>query len=112
MTARIIVWDGTPLALLVEEPSGTSYIIPPLCLDADGAIVEGRELCAAIVETGMRAWLPIIRDVPPALVAIIDQALAGMSEQLGVPIGPPDSWPNVAASHPLGADLVLWSDRS
>ena len=57
--------------------------------DSDGAVVEGREVLQAIIETGITAGLPVISGATPADLAEVDQRMARISEELGVPIGPP-----------------------
>jgi hypothetical protein len=51
---RLIDWEGEPFALLIESPHG-HYLVPPIVLDQEGRPIEGREVLAAIVESGVAA---------------------------------------------------------
>lgn len=84
--ARIIEWGGKPFALLVEGDNGP-YLVPPIVIDADGGVIEGREILAAVVESGVTIEHPIMRGATVADLAEIDQRMARISEDLGVPIG-------------------------
>jgi hypothetical protein len=84
---RIVEWEGQPFALLVEGERG-DYLVPPIVLDEDGAPVEGREVLAAIVESGQAVQMPVVRGANPGVLAEIDRRMAHLSDELGVPIGP------------------------
>jgi hypothetical protein len=86
--ARMIEWEGQPLAVLVESDHG-AYLVPPIVLDDTGVPVEGCQVLAAIVLSGVPTEHPVIRISAPAGLAEIDQIMARLSDQLGVPIGPP-----------------------
>ena len=85
---RIVEWEGEPFALLVETPDG-DYLVPPIVRDSDGVVVEGREVLRAVIESGATVELPVVEGATPADLADIDQRMARISEELGVPIGPP-----------------------
>ena len=87
MSARMIDWEGEPFALLVETAEG-SYLVPPIVLDEEGRPLEGREVLAAIVESGVAVELRVIEGATAADLAEIDQIMARLSEELGVPVGP------------------------
>lgn len=87
--ARRIMWDGKPFALLVEGDDGP-FLVPPIVFNEEGEPVEGREVLAAIVLAGVAVKHPVVRGASVADLAEIDQRMARISEELGVPIGPPD----------------------
>jgi hypothetical protein len=82
---RIIEWDGEPFAVLIELPEG-DYLVPPIVLDEEGKLVEGRELAAAVVETGIAIEHPVMTAATAGDLAEVDQRMARLSEQLGVRI--------------------------
>lgn len=86
--SRIIEWDGQPFALLIEKDDG-SYLVPPVVIDAEGQVVQGRETLEAIKATGTTVQLPVVQDATPGALADIDRRMATIAERLGVPIGPP-----------------------
>lgn len=86
---RMIDWEGQPFALLVEGTRDGDYLVPPIVLDLTGAPIEGREVLHAIVPSGVSAELPVVRNAPAVALAEIDRRMARISEELGVPIGPP-----------------------
>lgn len=85
---RLIEWDGKSFAVLIEAPEG-DYLVPPVVLDEDGRPIEGREVLAAIVATGIAIECPVVMAASPGDLAEIDQRMALLSDKLGVPIGPP-----------------------
>jgi hypothetical protein len=85
--ARIVEWDGEPFALLVETET-ESYLVPPIVIDADGNVVEGVEVLAAIVEADRTVPVPTVSGATPGELAEIDRRMAHLSNELGVPIGP------------------------
>ena len=62
--------------------------MPPIVLDEAGVPVEGREVLVAIIEADTTLHHPIITDATPAVLAEIDQRMARISDELGVPIYP------------------------
>lgn len=85
MTAHLIEWGGQPLATLIKSSDG-DYIVPPVVIDPNGAILVGEELLMAIVESGVTIKHPVILGCTPERLAEIDQRLARVSEDLGVAI--------------------------
>jgi hypothetical protein len=83
--ARLVEWDGQPFAMLIESQDG-DYLVPPIVLDEAGRPVEGREVLAAIVESGVTIKHPVITAATPADLAEIAQRMARLSKELGVPI--------------------------
>ena len=63
--------------------------MPPIVLDEEGRPLEGREVLAAIVESGVAVELRVIEGATAADLAEIDQIMARLSEELGVPGRPP-----------------------
>ena len=86
--ARLIEYNGMPFAVLIDGATGP-YIVGPIVLDEHGAPIEGREVLTAVVQTGVTIQHPVIRNGTPAVLAYVDQALARLAEQLGVPVGGP-----------------------
>lgn len=84
---RIVEWDGEPFAVLVETKHG-NYLVPPIVMDEDGNVTEGREVLEAIVQSGTGIPMPVIRNTNPGTLAEIDRRMAHLSAELGVPIGP------------------------
>jgi len=80
-----IEWGGQPFAALVESLD-VKYLVPPIVLDEHGNVVQGRELLAAIIETGTAIEHPVVVGATPAALAEIDQRMARLSETLGVPV--------------------------
>ena len=107
--SQIIIMDGQPFAILIEGGPEGSYLMPPIVLDHDGNIIDGHEILAAMSQAGVTLdsagdgiWTgrtalgttvqhPYLTGKAPADLAEIDQAMASISRQLGVPIGPPGS---------------------
>jgi hypothetical protein len=85
MTAHMIEWGGEPLATLIQSPDG-DYFVPPIVIDPNGAILVGVELLMAIVESGVTIKHPVVQGCTPEQLAEIDQRLARVSEDLGVPL--------------------------
>lgn len=83
--ATPIEWDGEWFATLIESPDA-KYLVPPVVVDESGKVIEGRELLAAIIETGTTIEHPVVVSATPAALAEIDQRMARISEALGVPI--------------------------
>lgn len=90
---RMIEWDGEPFALLVQSEEHGDYLVPPVLLDSEERLItrEGREVAEAVVFSGQTVELPVIEDADAATVAEVDQRMARISEELGVPIGPPEN---------------------
>lgn len=88
--SRLIEWDGEPFALLIEREDGRAYLMPPVVLDADGNVTEGREVLQAIIDSGVTVGLPVVRGSNPGMLAEIDRRMAQLSDKLSVPIGPRD----------------------
>lgn len=86
--ARMIEWDGEPFALLVETPDG-DYLVPPIVQDEDGVVIQGHEVLQAIIDSGVAVEHPIVRGASVADLAEIDQRMAHLSKELGVPLQPP-----------------------
>lgn len=84
--ARKIEWGGEWIATLIESGSG-SYLAPPIVFDADGNVVMGREVLAAIAESGTAVEHAVLRDYAPGDLAELEQKLARMADALGVPLG-------------------------
>ena len=87
MTRMIEVGDK-PFALLVETDHG-DYLVPPVVFDLERNVIEGREVLEAIIESGMEVSVPVLHNRTTADLAAIDQTMKLISDQLGVPIGPP-----------------------
>lgn len=83
--ARMIEWDGKPLALLVETEDG-SYLVPPVVKNTDGVVIQGQEVLQAIVDTGIGAELPVVFNASPGDLAEIDRRVAHVAAKLGVRI--------------------------
>ena len=75
---------------LIEGENG-AFLVPPIVLDSDGVPIEGVEVLAAVVQSGVTIKHPVVRGATPGALAEIDQRMARISEELGVPIGPPDA---------------------
>jgi hypothetical protein len=98
--------DGEPFALLIETERG-SYLVPPIVIDQDGNVIEGQDVLAAMNVAGVEidstdggVWrghtangaevaCPCLAGKTVADLAEIDQVMSRISEQLGVPVGPP-----------------------
>jgi hypothetical protein len=89
--ATLIEWDGEPFAVLVDSPNGR-YLVPPIVLDENGGVIHGREVLTALVKTGNTIHHPVMHAATRADLAEVDQRMARISEELGVPIidAPPD----------------------
>jgi hypothetical protein len=88
--SRLIEWDGQPFAVLIETPDG-DYLLPPVVLDEEGRPIEGREVLAAIVESEVSVKHPVVKGATPGDLAEIDQRMARISDELGVPLFPGES---------------------
>lgn len=84
MSATKIEWGGEFFALLVESPD-RSYIVPPIVFDLAGDLIQGVEVLQAIVESGVAVEVPMIRNATVGDLADIDQRIAKISADLGVP---------------------------
>jgi hypothetical protein len=84
--ARAIEWDGQVIALLIEPKEGDPYIAPPIVFDTDEQVIMGAEVLAAVVQSGVTIEHPVIRNCTPERLALIDQQLARISTELGVPV--------------------------
>lgn len=105
---RLIEMDGQPFAMLIERPGGSSYLVPPIVVDSDGEVIEGHEVLAAMRQAGVTidetaggfirghtsggalVEQPMLTGRTTGDLAAIDQQMADLSRQLGVPIGPPE----------------------
>jgi len=83
--ATVIEWDGKPFALLIETDDGMRHLVPPVVLE-DGVVLRGEEVLCAIVESGVTCEVPVIENGNAGILAEVDQRMAQISEQLGVPI--------------------------
>ena len=88
--SRRITWDDTEIALLITGGEDGDYIVPAIVLDDEGRVMEGREVLEAIAQSGRPFEMPTIRGTDPGRLAELDQQIARVSEQLGVPVGLPD----------------------
>lgn len=87
MTARQVAWEGKPFALLVETDEG-DFLVPPIVLDDAGNVVEGRETrenLEYVVQSGVEIGLPVVHGANPGTMAEVDQRMALISKQLGIP---------------------------
>jgi hypothetical protein len=100
--SKLIESGGEPFAMLIEGEHGM-YLVPPIVVDSDGEVIEGREVLAAMGVAGVTAAVlsghtpggaevrhPLLLGRTAADLAAIDQHMAEISRQLGVPIGPPE----------------------
>ena len=87
---RIIEVDGQPFAVLIEPEDGSPYLVPPIVVNEDGAPIEGREVLEAIVQSGKSITHPVAKGATASDLARIDQIMQRLSDELGVPIGPPE----------------------
>ena len=87
MSASLVELDGEPFALLVESRDG-HYLLPPIVLDEIGRVIEGQKVLDAMDLMGMTFEHPTIAGASPADLAEIDQTMARISDELGVPIRP------------------------
>lgn len=81
------MWDGlgeaAVVALLIHGEDG-DYLAPPVVFDDRGEIVMGREVLAAVSESGESIEHPVIRGCTPGQLAELEQFLAEVRERLGV----------------------------
>jgi hypothetical protein len=82
-------WDGEWIATLIESdgPNHESYLVPPIVFDAEGDVIMGREVLAAIVESGVAVECPTLRGYAAGDLVALEQKLARVAEKLGVPLG-------------------------
>jgi hypothetical protein len=101
--------DGQPFALLISYDGRPQYLVPPLVFDRDLNLMEGHDVLAGMrvagvtIETtdggiwrgrtsnGGEVAFPYLVVDGPGDLAGIDQVMSSISEQLGVPVGPPDA---------------------
>jgi hypothetical protein len=86
MSRRPIKWAGEVIASLVETDDGRRYLVPPIVFDTDGQVVLGREVLAAIAESGIAQEMPVLRNYSAGDLAALEQKLAQVSQTLGVEI--------------------------
>jgi hypothetical protein len=104
---RIIIRDGAPFAMLIDDPKLGRYLVPPIVLDDQGNVIEGHDALSAMHQAGVQiestdggVWKgrtpggakvvhPYLTDRMPGDLAQIDQVMAQLSGAFGMPIGPP-----------------------
>ncbi len=95
--------------MLIESSEQGSYLVPPLVFDHDGNLIEGHDVVEAMRQTGVTIdstdgglWrgrtasgsevvMPYLMGRTVGDLAGIDQVMAAISDQLGVPVGPPQA---------------------
>jgi hypothetical protein len=73
---------------LIESERG-GYLAPPVVFDPWGTIVMGFEVLAAIAESGVEIAHPVLHDYTPSDLSVLEQRLAEVADQLGVPLRSP-----------------------
>lgn len=85
--ARKIEWEGEWIATLIEPDERDAYLVPPIVFDLSGDVIMGREVLASIAQSGLSVECPILRNYTPGELAELEQKLARIAEELGVPLG-------------------------
>jgi len=87
VSRKLVVEGLGTIGLLIEHPdSDEDYIVPPVVFGTDGELLMGAEVLEAIVQSGVSVETPVIRNCTAAQLARIDQLLAKISTELGVPV--------------------------
>jgi hypothetical protein len=94
---RIIIRDGAPFAMLIDDPKLGRYLVPPIVLDDQGNVIEGHDALSAMHQAGVQiestdggVWKgrtpggakvvhPYLTDRMPGDLAQIDQVMAQLS---------------------------------
>ena len=87
MSARPVEWDGEVIAVVVEVDGESPYLVEPIVFDEDDNVVMGREVLAAVVESGTTVQHPVLRGYTPGRLAELEQRLARVRDTLGIGFG-------------------------
>ncbi len=85
---RLVEFDGQPFALLLETTAGT-WLVPPIVRTPEGEVIQGHEVLDLIKQAGVAISMPVASDASPASLALIDQRMKRLSDEMGVPIWSP-----------------------
>jgi hypothetical protein len=95
----MIAAGGGLVAVLAEGPGGC-FLLPPVITDQAGRLIEGHAVLR-LAWWGFAVEIPVLRACRPGQLAVVDQRLAGLRDELGA-----QPWPRLDPADDPGGCLL------